>query len=382
MYYLWTRIRDFVLDSWKKALFIAVLSALLIVPPAVLHKEIAFVYFDDTLRCGFFAETPTAEQAAEAVSARLSGLDYAETLAQREGYSVHRVGRGYTAKLSICGVVGEIQVNDSLTAGELLSLYGVTLGENDRMSHDEGDYISEGETLFIDRVETISRTEREVVPFEIVNAPTTLLKEGDTRHAETGADGLADRTYEDVYVNGVLESTTLISENIITAPKSDITLVGTPGAVASTIDINNPIIPDGLEIVNFAPTQYQTLIEGANCTAYTSSFINAYGAGGIGLVQGCVAVDPAVIPYGSLLYITSDDGRYVYGFAIAADTGTAMLGGYTDIDCYFETYRESALFGRKYLNVYVITQLTQDDLASYCSVTTSGAALFRSRIPK
>ena len=48
---------------------------------------------------------------------------------------------------------------------------------------------------------------------------------------------------------------------------------------------------------------------------------------------------------------------------------------------YFETYDESALFGRQYLNVYVIKQLSQSELQAYCSTTESGASLFRSRIP-
>ena len=34
-----------------------------------------------------------------------------------------------------------------------------------------------------------------------------------------------------------------------------------------------------------------------------------------------------VIPYGSLLYITSDDGKFVYGYAYAADTGYGSGAG-------------------------------------------------------
>ena len=69
---------------------------------------------------------------------------------------------------------------------------------------------------------------------------------------------------------------------------------------------------------------------------------------------GHVAVNPNVIPYGSKLYITSADGSFVYGYAIAADTGTGLMNGVVDIDLFYETYLESCLNGVRYLNVYVL----------------------------
>ena len=52
-----------------------------------------------------------------------------------------------------------------------------------------------------------------------------------------------------------------------------------------------------------------------------------------------------VIPYGSLLYITSDDGKFVYGYAYAADTGTALVQGKAFIDLYYETYANQPAAG-------------------------------------
>jgi len=48
------------------------------------------------------------------------------------------------------------------------------------------------------------------------------------------------------------------------------------------------------------------------------------GSSGLGLGYGTVAVDPDVIPYGTKLYITSTDGKFVYGYAVATDTGIAL----------------------------------------------------------
>ena len=73
-----------------------------------------------------------------------------------------------------------------------------------------------------------------------------------------------------------------------------------------------------------------------------------------------MAVNPNIIPYGTLLYITSDDGRFVYGYAYAADTGTAMMTGHAFIDLYYETYDESCKNAVIPVTVYVIS----DDVAA------------------
>ncbi len=72
--------------------------------------------------------------------------------------------------------------------------------------------------------------------------------------------------------------------------------------------------------------------------------------------------NPNVIPYGSLMYITSADGRFVYGYAYAADTGTAMMTGSAFIDLYYETYSESVDNAVIAVNVYV---LDSDTTAKY-----------------
>ena len=71
-----------------------------------------------------------------------------------------------------------------------------------------------------------------------------------------------------------------------------------------------------------------------------------------------MAINPGVIPYGSLLYITSDDGKFVYGYAYAADTGTALVQGKAFIDLYYETYEESVENAVIPVTVYVLDDET------------------------
>ena len=71
-------------------------------------------------------------------------------------------------------------------------------------------------------------------------------------------------------------------------------------------------------------------------------------------ITGHVAVNPNEIPYGSKLYITSANNHFVYGYAIAADTGTGLLADIVDIDLFYDTYAESVLNGRGIVNIYVL----------------------------
>lgn len=80
----------------------------------------------------------------------------------------------------------------------------------------------------------------------------------------------------------------------------------------------------------------------------------AMGASGQGLSAGYVAVHPGEIPYGTKLYITSADNSFVYGFAIAADTGLGLLGNQIDVDLYYDTYLESCLHGKRNVNIYIL----------------------------
>lgn len=83
-------------------------------------------------------------------------------------------------------------------------------------------------------------------------------------------------------------------------------------------------------------------------TAYLPSDGGGYGitATGIPATYGVAAVDPAVIPLGSRLYIPG------YGEAIAADTGGAIYG--YRIDLCMESYSECMNFGRRDVTVYVL----------------------------
>ena len=96
---------------------------------------------------------------------------------------------------------------------------------------------------------------------------------------------------------------------------------------------------------------YSKIIVGT-CTAYTE--LDGITATGTLPKVGTVAVDPNVIPYGTRLYICSADGSFVYGYAVAEDTGTACMAGDIIVDLYMESEEACEAFGRQELMIYVL----------------------------
>ena len=65
-----------------------------------------------------------------------------------------------------------------------------------------------------------------------------------------------------------------------------------------------------------------------------------------------IAVDPSIIPLKSKVYVEGLNGAWDYGYAIAADTGSAIKQ--LKIDLYMDTHEEALQWGRKKVKVYVL----------------------------
>ncbi|MBP0980650.1 MAG: 3D domain-containing protein, partial [Oscillospiraceae bacterium] len=129
-------------------------------------------------------------------------------------------------------------------------------------------------------------------------------------------------------------------------PVTQLVLRGSSDPV-SDLDFGVPLDENGV------PVTYKKVLTNQICTGY-SSWRGAKGASRMVLHDGYVAVRADEIPYGTKMYITSPDNKFVYGFAIAADTGVGLMQNVIDFDLFYETYVESCLNGRKYLNVYIL----------------------------
>ena len=102
---------------------------------------------------------------------------------------------------------------------------------------------------------------------------------------------------------------------------------------------------------NGVPENYLYKIEGKS-TAYYGGYMTATGSS---VRPGVVAVDPREIPYGTEMWIVSSDGRFVYGFARAEDTGGFIYWpkGAT-VDLYMNTYADCCVWGWRGVTIYVL----------------------------
>ncbi len=231
------------------------------------------------------------------------------------------------------------------TVEDLLTQMNITPDQDDMVSHPMGMYLAPGDEITYKKIVCDQIVEEEVLPYETVVQETSLIPVGRTRLLQAGSNGLKTRTYDRVEIDGEVTQNDLIDETIVKAPVTQITLKGT-GAAISPLDF-------GSLDANGKPVSYKAVLTNQVATGYNAGR-GAWGASGNRLSYGHVAVNPAVIPYNSKLYITSSDGSFVYGYAIASDTGTGLLAGVIDVDLYYETYLESCLNGRRTVDIYII----------------------------
>ncbi len=241
------------------------------------------------------------------------------------------------------------------TVADALAAVGVVLEDTDVVSISTDDPLVSGMRIFVDKVVYKERTETEKIAFEKTTEKTSKLYVGQTKVSQKGVDGERTIVYKDKYVNGELADTETVSNEVTKKPVTQITLKGTKKhSVSKTIKANSdplsPLaVPSGISFSNGVPTGYKKIISG-KATAYTGGGTTSTGRPA---AMGYVAVDPDIIPYGSKLYIVSDDG-VVYGYCIAADTGGDMRNGRFLVDLYMDSASMCYTWGVRSVNVYVL----------------------------
>ena len=257
------------------------------------------------------------------------------------------ISRSVPIYATLNGLTTTLKVNNASVL-DVMEILEVDFDEDDEVNMPLNHIMTEGEHLVINTVDHKKEIETEVIPFEVSYKDTCLLKPGKTKVLKEGERGASEVSYLRTYKSGELVEESVLSEEIIEEPKDRVILVGKRSEPISKLDF-------GIELdENGKPTEYSSVMTNAVATGYSSKLRNVKGASGMRLYEGYVATNPDIIPYGTKMYITSEDNRFVYGCAIAADTGTALMDGIIDVDLFYESYLESCLNGRQIVNIYFV----------------------------
>ena len=240
------------------------------------------------------------------------------------------------------------------TVGGLLSRLKLTVAPADVLSHPMSADTFDGMEIRVDRVVQRRETFAAAVPHETSCCNDATAPEGTRTVLVPGVDGEMLCTAEVTYVNGEEAQRRLLSQTVTAAPVTEVVALGTAPVPEPEKPSGKPIIADGIITLPTGEILTYTHTAQIRATAYTHTdagcdFITATGTT---VHRGTVAVDPRYIPYGTRMFIVSNDGEYVYGISVAEDCGGDIKGDRMDL--YFPTFYECIQFGRRNCTIYFL----------------------------
>ncbi|MDE7288825.1 MAG: G5 domain-containing protein [Oscillospiraceae bacterium] len=257
----------------------------------------------------------------------------------------------YNVKISVDGKNLGIKcagtVNDALAAAK------IDIYDDDLINIGFNEPLNANTEIIVNRVNIVEEVQIETIEYATRYKEDNNYTIGYSEVVVDGEEGEVETTLRHVYIDGELISSSVVDEDI-TEPVDKVVLVGTK-EYNPIDDFSISQIPAPMDLTldaNGVPTSYQKVLTGKSC-AY-SARPGAGTASGRKAMVGCVAVDPNIIPYGTELYITTTDGSAVYGYAIAADTGTALVEGQILVDLFMESYDASCDWGARQVNIYIL----------------------------
>ena len=276
------------------------------------------------------------------------GTDDIYTTAQSEDIAEITVQRNQRITVNYHGSPVEL-CSYGETLEQLCTRAGLSI-DGSTASMPLGTMTYDGMEVTIDDILEQEQTYTAEIPFETTYCEAPYLPEGEKEVFAEGAVGQTETTASVKYVNGVEESRTILSETVTREPVDRIILVGTGAGASRKV----PAIGDGIiitaegEVLTYSHTdQFKTTAythTDAGCDMITST--------GTTVHIGTVAVDPRVVPYGTRMFIVTNDGKYVYGLGTAEDCGGSIKGN--RLDLYFPTTSECFAYGVRGATVYFL----------------------------
>ena len=240
------------------------------------------------------------------------------------------------------------------TVSQLLARLNIFPDENDVVSAGLEQPVRDGMHLQVQQILQEEQTYTAIIPHETTYYYSDTLPEGTEQVMTEGKDGELLRTAQVTYVNGQETQRKVLSEIVTINPTAEVIALGTglreDGLIRSgklVIGDDTITLPTG-EVLTYTGT---TQVRASGYT-HTDAGCDMITKTGTTVRTGTVAVDPRFIPYGTRMFIVSNDGSYIYGISVAEDCGGAIKGD--RVDLYFPTTAECFQFGRRDCTVYFL----------------------------
>lgn len=274
--------------------------------------------------------------------------------ASRMGEETITVNPNPYCKVNIFADGNNYVVRAKGSVADAIDAAGIEVDDDDLINVGLSEPLNASTNIVINRVEFVTEVKLEAIEYATEYKEDDSYVIGFSKVLVDGEEGELAKTICHTYVDGKLASSDIVSTEVTEEPVDEVIVQGTAEVnPIAAMSISQLDVPDYLALdENGVPTSYSNVLTGKSC-AYSAS-PSAKTASGRQVKVGYVAVDPSIIPYGTELYIVSTDGNYVYGYAVAADTGTALLDGRILVDLFMESYDASCDWGAKQVNIYIL----------------------------
>jgi len=216
----------------------------------------------------------------------------------------------------------------ALTLQEFLREKKVSLNDKDYVSVPSNTELSENELVVINTYKEQEKIVKEPVAYKTVYQSDPKVEKGLVFLRQDGQNGILEKHYKEIFFGGKKRSEIFVYDKIVKSPQTKIYITGEASAPKSFI-----------RSLFVTSTAYSPTIAETDSDPWAT-------ASGLKSGFGVVAVDPNIIPLGSLLYVSG------YGYAVAGDTGGAIKGN--RIDVFFYSTWDSVKWGVKNVKVYVL----------------------------
>jgi uncharacterized protein YabE (DUF348 family) len=246
------------------------------------------------------------------------------------------IQRAFPLKVVVGGKEQDVW-STSTTVADFLSQQGITLNEMDRVEPALKQNVTKDAVINVIRVEKVTDVVEEPISYAVITKNDSKLEKGKQKVVTEGQEGLLSKEYEVILENGKEVSRKLVSEKKLKEKQDKVVAMGTKVIVAQVSRGSSE--PAGKEFY-VSSTAYTANCNG--CSGYTATGINLRANPNMKVI----AVDPRVIPLGTKVYVEG------YGYAIAADKGSAIKGN--KIDVFFASKSDAYRWGRKTVKIKIL----------------------------